>query len=330
MKINRSVLASVGLLAASTVFFVAAPVSAGEITLEPTSITEWKAVYGQIEARNTVPARARIGGTVVELKVTEGDEVKAGDVIATVQDDKIAFQVAALDAQLRAQQAQLDTAQADLDRGEPLVKQGILTKQRLDQLQTQVDVARNQIAATEAQRDVINQQAAEGAVLAPADGKVLTVPVTRGAVIMPGEPVATIGSGGLFLRLAIPERHAETLKPDAEIHISAGGEKLIGRMAKIYPQIENGRVIADVDVDALDTRYVNARVLVDVPIGHREALVVPAASLGSRHGLYFVRTATGDGEIDRAVILGQHMDVDGVDSVEVLTGLNVGDKVLVK
>ena len=73
---------------------------AGTLTLAPTTVTEWKAVYGRVEARDTVPARARIGGLVVDLTVTEGELVKAGQKIATVQDDKIAFQVAALDAQI--------------------------------------------------------------------------------------------------------------------------------------------------------------------------------------------------------------------------------------
>lgn len=75
---------------------------ADTVTVQAVPMTEWKAVYGQIEARNVVPARARIGGTVVELLVTEGDTVTAGEKIASVRDDKLNFQVAAFDAQLTA------------------------------------------------------------------------------------------------------------------------------------------------------------------------------------------------------------------------------------
>ena len=39
----------------------ASPALAGTLTLAPTTVTEWKAVYGRVEARDTVPARARIG-----------------------------------------------------------------------------------------------------------------------------------------------------------------------------------------------------------------------------------------------------------------------------
>ena len=124
------------------------PAAAGTLTLAPTPITEWKAVYGRVEARDTVPARARIGGIVADLAVSEGDSVTEGQHLATVRDDKIAFQIAALDAQMRALQSQLATAETELTRGEALVERGVATAQRLDQLRTTVDVTRNQLAAS--------------------------------------------------------------------------------------------------------------------------------------------------------------------------------------
>ena len=304
------------------------PALAGTLTLAPTTVTEWKAVYGRVEARDTVPARARIGGLVVDLAVTEGELVKAGQKIATVQDDKIAFQVAALDAQLRALQAQLETAQSELTRGQTLVDKGVMTAQRLDQLRTEVDVARNQLAATEAQRSVIVQQGAEGDVFAPGDGRVLTVPVTRGAVIMAGEVVATIGGGGVFLRLAVPERYAGSLRAGAAIHINAGGKEAPGRLAKIYPQIDNGRVIADVEVDDLDTNFIDARVLVELPVAERSALLVPASAIQTRSGIDFVRVAAGGGSVERAVVAGERTKRADGDYVEILTGLAAGDVVV--
>lgn len=301
---------------------------AGTLTLAPTTVTEWKAVYSRVEARNSIPVRARIGGLIVDLAVTEGDQVKAGQKVATVQDDKIAFQVAALDAQLRALQAQLATAQSELSRGQTLVDKGVITAQRLDQLRTEVDVARNQLAATKAQRSVIVQQGAEGDVIAPGDGRVLTVPVTRGAVVMAGEVVATIGGGGVFLRLAVPERHAATLKKGAAIRINASGKESAGRLAKIYPQIDNGRVIADVEFDDLDTDFIDARVLVQLPVAERSALLVPAAAVATRSGIDFVRVASAGSETERAVVTGERMTRADGDYVEILTGLAAGDVVV--
>jgi RND family efflux transporter MFP subunit len=305
-------------------FLAAGPAFAGTVTVTPETVPEYKAVYGRVEARDTIPARARVGGTLVSLEVTEGDEVTAGQRIGVVRDDKIAFQVNALDAQLRALQAQLANAEADLARGQALVDKGVATAQRLDTLRTQADVLRNQIAATEAERQVVLQQGSEGEVLAPADGRVLSVPVTRGAVVMAGEAVATLGSGGIFLRLAIPERHADLLEEGAGLTVETGRETVDGTLAKVYPQIENGRVIADVDVAGLPTGFVDARLLVRVPVGRREILAVPAAAVTTRSGLDFVRIATPEGEVDRLVVLGERVG----DGVEILSGLKAGDTVV--
>lgn len=308
--------------------FAATSALAGTFEVTPTSTTEWKSVYGRIEARDLVPARARIGGTVVELLVTEGDLVTQGQKIAVIRDDKLAFQVAAVDAQLAALAAQLARAEAELERGQALVDKGVVTAQRLDQLRTDVDVTRNQIAATEAQKSVIVQQEAEGDVLAPAAGRVLTTPVTRNGVVMAGEAVATVGGGGFFLRLAVPERHAGGLKEGASIRVTTGGGEMSGQLAKIYPQIENGRVIADVEVADLDTAFVDARVLVELPVGERKALLVPAAALTNRFGIDFVRVGTGAGEVERAVVIGERIDRDGVAMVEVMTGVSAGEQVV--
>ncbi|WP_245415273.1 efflux RND transporter periplasmic adaptor subunit [Hoeflea marina] len=301
---------------------------AATLTLEPSMVTEWKTVYGQVESRDVVPARARIGGVIVELTVNEGDPVKAGEQIGLIKDDKIAFQIAALDAQLAALQAQLSTAEAELKRGETLVAQGVITRQRLGQLSTDAEVARNALAAAEAQRDVITQQQSEGALVAPADGRVLTIPSSRGAVILAGEAVVNIGSGGFYLRLAIPERFAAELRQDAPIRIATAKGEARGVLVRIYPQIDNGRVIADVEVDGLDTEFVNARILVQVPVGSRQALAVPEAALQTRHGLDFV-TVDHAGQVEeRVVVRGETIDIDGKPNVEIMSGLSAGDTVV--
>ena len=301
------------------------PLSAGTLTLAPEAVTEWKPIYGTVAPRNDVPARARIGGVIEELLVTEGDAVTAGQRIATIRDEKLGFQTAAYDAQIEALNAQLATAQTDFERGEALIQRGVTTRQQVDQLRTAVDVVRGQLAAAQASRAVVVQQAAEGDVLAPEDGRVLTVPVTRGAVILAGEPVATIGSGGLFLRLAVPERHATVLKEGDMIRIGTGGAAAEGRLAKVYPEIEGGRVTADVEVADLPGAFINARVPVELPVGEREALLVPAAAVTTRSGLDFVTVMEGGAEVARSVVLGEPVG----DRVEVLTGLRAGDEVVV-
>ncbi|XXF90858.1 efflux RND transporter periplasmic adaptor subunit [Tabrizicola sp. M-4] len=295
------------------------------VTVEAVPITEWKAVYGRIEARDRIPARARLGGTLVSLKVAEGDLVAQGDVLAEVVDEKLGFRLSALDAQAGALGSQLVNAETELKRGEELLAQGVTTAQRLDALRTQVDVVKGQLAAVAAERQVVEQQAAEGVVLAPVAGRVLDVPVAQGAVVMPGEPVAQLGGGGIFLRLAVPERHAAELNEGDAIEIEGAAGAVAGRLVKVYPLIENGRVVADVEVADLSDRFVDARVLVRLPVGEREALLVPETALVTRGGLDFVGI---EGAGLRTVVPGARVVVDGAAMVEVLTGLKAGDAVL--
>lgn len=304
---------------------LALPSVASAAPIQPVEVREWKAVYGRIESRNRIPARARLGGTLVALNVSEGDSVAAGQILAQVVDEKLAFQLLATDARLESLNAQLINARAELKRGEELESRGVTTVQRLDALRTQVDVLGGQIEAARADRRVIEQQASEGAVLAPIAGRVLAVPVAAGAVIMPGEEVASVGGGGIFLRLAIPERHATGLQQGAEIQIEQGDVAEKGTLAKIYPLIENGRVLADVDVPNLSDRFYDARVLVRLPVGSRKALLVPVALVKSRAGLDGVAIATPEGPQMRTIVPGPHHMIDGQEMVEVLSGLQAGD-----
>ena len=162
-----------------------------------------------------------------------------------------------------------------------------------------------------------------------AGAQVLTVPAAAGSVVMPGEAVATIGGGGFFLRLAIPERHARALREGDEIRIDGADDGATGRLARIYPQIENGRVIADVAVEGLAEAFVDARVLVRLAVGQRTALLVPETAVTTRAGLDFV-TVAGAHQGERAVMLGQRHEKGGVVLREILSGLAGGETVVLK
>ena len=82
----------------------------------PKTVADEKAVFATVESANVVPARARIGGTVVELAVKEGDGVKQGQIVATIGDEKLALQMKSLDAQIAGLEAQFAQAQTDLTR----------------------------------------------------------------------------------------------------------------------------------------------------------------------------------------------------------------------
>ncbi|MBZ4023924.1 efflux transporter periplasmic adaptor subunit [Rhodobacter sp. TJ_12] len=300
----------------------------GGYRVEPTMVTDWKTVYGQVEAKDKVPARARLGGTLVELSVSEGDLVEAGQELGRVVDEKIAFQINAIDAQIAALESQMANAERELTRGEELKSRGVITTQQLDALRTQAEVVSQQLEAQRASRQVTEQQATEGAVLAPVAGRVLEVPVAKGAVVMAGESIATIAGGGFFLRLSVPERFAGTMHEGDAIGIETPAGAVTGKLAKIYPLIEGGRVNADVEVSDLNSEFVGARVLVKLPLAMREAILVPAEMVQTHSGLDFVIVNSAQGPLDRAVVPGPVTKVNGTPMMEILSGLTGGEEVL--
>ena len=289
-----------------------------------------KAVFATVESANVVPARARIGGTVVELTVKEGDEVKQGQIVATVGDEKLALQMKSLDAQMAGLEAQVAQAQTDLARDEDLFPKGTIPKTTLDQARTAFNVATNALKARTAERSVIQQQVTEGNVLAPASGRILKVPVTTGTVILMGETVATVAEHNFILRLRLPERHVRFLKVGDPVRID--GEELgksgaqFGTIRLVYPQIEDGRVIADAAVADLGDYFVGERIRVWVSAGERQSIIVPGAFIVTRFGIDYARVRKSSEVIDVPVQRGRALPrPDMPDALEILSGLKNGD-----
>ncbi len=311
-------------------FAVAGSAFAAEpFVVHASDIVDRKAVIGAVEPIHQLLARARIGGTIATLTVKEGDNVAAGDVIARVADGKLALEIQALDARIASQQSQRDQAETDFDRAEELMKRGVGAQSQLDQARTNLEVAERNLAAMKSDRDVIAQQASEGAVIAPAAGRVLTVPVSVGRVVLPGEPIATIAEGQYILRLELPERHARFIRAGDKVLIGARGldedrgqATRAGVVRIVYPEIQGGRVIADVEVGGLGDYFVGERTLVYIDASKRKTMLVPADYVYRRAAVNYVRLQNGD---EIVVQPGETHDEGGHAMVEILAGLNDGD-----
>ena len=300
-----------------------------QATVAERMVDDRKAVIATVEPVHELMARARIGGTITELTVKEGDEVKAGDKIAMVVDQKMQFQMQGLADRIRAQQAQRDQARLDLGRAEQLRRTGVGTQAALDQATTNLGVAERTLQALQADRQVVEQQAAEGAVLAPGAGRILKLPVQQGSVVLAGETIASMAARNYILRLQLPERHARFIKQGDTILVGARGlaaeddpeELREARVALVYPQIDSGRVIADVEVPDLGDYFVGERTRVYVATGQRPALVIPQACLYRRFGVSYVKLKSGT-----EVTVQPGLPV-GAGGIEILAGLHAGDVV---
>ncbi len=279
-----------------------------------------------VEPAHELTARARIGGTIESLSNKEGDRVAAGAEVAVIADEKLVLQRQALDSRIKSQQSQRDKAKSDYDRAIELEKRGVNTQVQVDAAKTALDVAERTLEAMQSDRDVLLQQMKEGAVLAPGAGRVLRVPVSEGSVILPGETIATIAENRYILRLQLPERHARFMRAGDVVKIGARGSgdegvRSQGRVRLVYPEIEGGRVIADVDAPDVGDYFVGERTRVYVSTGKRRAIVIPRAYVYPRAGVDFVKLKDG---VEVVVQLGSGDDK----SVEILAGLKDGDEIV--
>ncbi len=313
---------------------LAVPAAATPSTVQASRIADLKAVFGTVESVDTVAARARIAGTVEGIDIDEGSLVERGQVLATVVDEKLPLELAALDAQVEAMAAQLDQVQTELERARRLRESGTAPQSRLDDAMTAVNVVTAQLAAIRAERNATQARIDEQQVLAPASGRVLDVPVVDGTVVLPGEAIAEIASDQYVLRIHLPERHARFIGEGDPVLVGAAGmagdgtDLRQGTIRQVYPRIDRGRVEADVTVSGLGDFFVGERTRVYVSAGHRDAIVVSDAYVYRRFGVDYVRLADGR---EVAVRTGRPVPAlafEGEpvpDGIEILSGLRPGD-----
>ena len=286
-------------------------------------------MFATVESTDVTTARARIGGTLRDLAVDEGDRIEQGQRIAVVVDEKLPQQLAALDARIKALRTRADLAAIDLERIQALRARDTVSQARLDEAKASFDALESELAAVRAEREVVRQQQREGDVLAPAAGRVLDVQAIDGTVVMPGEAIATLAVETYVLRLHLPERHARFIKPGDEVMVGRGGlaveggddagsTQRIGRVRQVYPQMAEGRVVADVEVEGLGGFFVGERVPVYVATGERETIIVPPDHVYRRHGLAYVRLDDGS-----EVVVQPGRETEA--GLEILSGLRPGD-----
>lgn len=299
--------------------------AAGRLPVVERAIADLKPVPATLTTRDMGEARARITGVLTTLLVKEGDTVRQGQLIATVKDDRLALLTAAYDAQVAAAAADAARAQADLTRTRTLFAQGIYAQARLDQVEAIAKASSASLAAARAQRSASAELGAQGAILAPASGRVLVADVPPGSVVTAGQSVARITAGPPVVRLELPEGQARTLRLGDTVQVSIDGAATAatGIISQIYPSVVAGQVVADVTAAGLPQDLVGQRATVMVRVGERRALVVPRRYVSTRYGIDYVRLVRADGAASDTPV--QTRAGPTADELEILSGLKAGD-----
>lgn len=299
---------------------------AGRIVLAAQTLADMKPVPATLMTRDMAEARSRISGVLVDLKVKEGDMVRKGQVIALVRDDRLTLQTSVFDAQTAAAAAEATRAQAELSRTRDLFAKGFYAQARLDQVEAQARAANANLAAARAQRQVSAELGAQGSILAPAAGRVLTADIPVGSVVMGGQSVARITAGPLLIRIELPEGQAAALKLGDPVDLAAedlGGTATQGTISQIYPSVTAGQVTADVTAPNLPQTLTGQRVRASVKVGQRQALVVPRSYIVTRYGIDYARLVRPDGTVWDLPVQTTQASIPG--TVEILSGLSAGD-----
>jgi len=142
------------------------------VTAEASNVPIYLDALGTVSASNTVSIHAQISGTLQTVNFTEGQEVRKGDTLATIDPRPLQAALTQAVAKKAQDQAQLISAQKDLGRFTDLAKRDFATQQSLDQQQAKVDQLKGMIDADQGAVENAQIQLSYATISAPFDGRV--------------------------------------------------------------------------------------------------------------------------------------------------------------
>jgi RND family efflux transporter MFP subunit len=247
------------------------PVTMTEIALvSPAQSSVELTSTGYLVPQITVDGSSRVSGRIKEVRVHEGDDVKAGDVLFQLDptDQRNAIttaraRVASAHARLDAARAQLAETRQQWERELRLAANGITTQAAADDLGAHVRTLTEQARVTE--QDMATAQAETAAlttdldlftIRAPISGRVLTKPVGVGVVVSPGQAMVSLADfESLLVETDVPEARLGTVKRGAPCEVVFDAHptrRFRGEVAAIAPALNRAKGAAVVKVKVLD------------------------------------------------------------------------------
>jgi RND family efflux transporter MFP subunit len=294
---------------------------------------------GTIDAFQQVQITARVAGAVDKVTFVEGQQVKQGDVLATIESDRYAIAVEQARAGLAKADSAQKSAQAALDRRLAAQKEspGLVPGEEIEQKQTAVETAKADVLSAQEALKVAALNLRDSQVRAPIGGVVQTRTVQQGQYLQPGAVLATIlQRDPMLARFQVTEQDAPRLKPDMQVNLQlkesprtftakitlvAGTADATTRMVPVTAQI-----------DTTDHQYwlrPGAFCEVSVPVGNaRPGIVVPGLAVQptEKGNIVYI---VDDQHIAhaRVVEIGMHTPDGGI---ELTRGVNAGEMMVVR
>lgn len=314
---------------------------------------------GTLEARVRTTLSPRLQERLAEVLVDQGDSVKAGQLLARLDEGELRRQVevsaaAAGSTQATAQRVRVDEARAEAveqqarqnyERVVDLVSQEVSPQSELDKAiellrVAETDLQRARAATVEAQQQVLTaektlafhqERLGFAQLISPYDGLIIRRDRDPGGVVVPGSSLLQlVSTNELWVSAWVDETAASTLAhgQPARVTFRAKPEtEYPGEVARLGRETdrETREFLVDVRVRQLPPNWTigqRAEVFIDTE-GKSEALVVPQRFIQWNAGQSGVWVVTGRKVMWRDVTLG----LRGRDAVEILEGLSAGERI---
>ncbi|CAI1683691.1 efflux RND transporter periplasmic adaptor subunit [Serratia entomophila] len=166
------------------------PVSAANVVIKP--ISQWDAFNGRIEAVQSVQLRPRVSGYIDRVNYTEGDEVKKGQVLFTIDDRTYRAAREQAQAQLVLARNQAALARSESSRTEKLIGSQAISREVWEQRRSSAAQAQSNVMAAQAQLDMAQLNLDFTRVIAPIDGRASRAMITAGNLVTAGDSASVL------------------------------------------------------------------------------------------------------------------------------------------
>lgn len=300
---------------------------------------------GTVRAVESATLSSQVMGTITTVAVREGDHVRAGQALISIDAAQLASQAERAHASVVAARQQIVAAESDaalaastLKRYEMLKAQRSVSPQEFDEVESRSKAASARLAMVRSQEG--EARAAESAartmqgysrIRAPFDGIVTERKVDPGTMAAPGSPLLTIEKAGtLRLEVSVDESLLPSIRTGASIALvidSLGSEPVNGRIAQIVPAADPGSRSFLVKIDLPSAAGLHSGMFGHARLvrGSKDAVTVPRTAVvthGSMQSVYVV----GQNQIAELRYISEGNQLGGY--VEVLSGLSAGETVI--
>ncbi|MBI5569149.1 MAG: efflux RND transporter periplasmic adaptor subunit [Desulfomonile tiedjei] len=289
-------------------------------------------VSGTVIPRETARVASRVSGYVVELNVDAGQQVKKGQVLLRIDARELTEREAQARAALDGAKADMAKAKTDFERYSTLFEQQAVAKQAYDDAKTKYETAQAGEARAESLLEEAKTQLEYARVVAPFDGIIATREVNVGDLASPGQALLTVYMPGtLELVAPVGEQYGPFLKASdpVTVEVDSVGLKQASTIREVVPQREPKTRTITVKVPLPEHAGLVPGLYGTLTFKTRasEVITIPAEAVKSVGQLTTVRVLEGGKISIRHVKTGRNLEGD---RIEILSGLNPGEEVVVK